>query len=253
MPFLCLMGGAAVTYCAALTLLARRPHGSSRQLAACVALSIAWRVVLAAGPPLASDDVYRYLWDGRVQQYGYSPYAAAPDDPGLAALHTASDAPHRSHQRGPAHGVSAGGAVVLQGRDRGRRIGGGARGRRGGLRPADPAGPLALAPVAGPEPVVGAGLRLAPAGRARGRGRRPRRPGRHAVRGDGGVRPPRAAHADRRDGAGRGHLRQVPAPGARAAAVAPRAAARRVGRRRDRSSCSTCRSWRARCCRRSAR
>ena len=90
LPFLWLLGGAAVTYCAALVLLARRPHGSARLLAGCVALSIAWRVVLAAGPPLASDDVYRYLWDGRVQHHGHSPYAVAPDDPELAALHTES-------------------------------------------------------------------------------------------------------------------------------------------------------------------
>ena len=88
LPFLWLMGGAAVTYCAALALVARRPHGSARQLAGCLALSIAWRVVLAAGPPLASDDVYRYIWDGRVQQHGHSPYVAVPDDPDLAALHT---------------------------------------------------------------------------------------------------------------------------------------------------------------------
>ncbi|WP_170201583.1 glycosyltransferase 87 family protein [Actinocorallia herbida] len=45
--------------------------------------------VLATGllrPPRTSDDAYRYLWDGRVQVAGLSPYAHPPDDPRLAAL-----------------------------------------------------------------------------------------------------------------------------------------------------------------------
>ena len=88
LPLLWLMGGAAVAYCTVLVRVARRPPRSSRQLAGCVALSIAWRVALVGGAPLASDDVYRYVWDGRVQQHGRNPYAAVPADPDLAALHT---------------------------------------------------------------------------------------------------------------------------------------------------------------------
>ncbi|GAA3231183.1 glycosyltransferase 87 family protein [Actinocorallia longicatena] len=45
--------------------------------------------VLATGllkPPLTSDDSYRYLWDGRVQAAGISPYAHPPDAPALAGL-----------------------------------------------------------------------------------------------------------------------------------------------------------------------
>ena len=45
-----------------------------------------------AGAPLVSDDVYRYMWDGRVQQFGHNPYESAPADPALAHLHTASTA-----------------------------------------------------------------------------------------------------------------------------------------------------------------
>lgn len=37
-------------------------------------------------PPRTSDDSYRYLWDGRVQAAGMSPYAHTPDAPELAAL-----------------------------------------------------------------------------------------------------------------------------------------------------------------------
>jgi hypothetical protein len=40
--------------------------------------------------PLGSDDVYRYMWDGRVQSAGINPYQYAPDDETLAPLHTAA-------------------------------------------------------------------------------------------------------------------------------------------------------------------
>jgi len=36
--------------------------------------------------PRTSDDAYRYVWDGRVQADGLSPYDRAPDDPSLAHL-----------------------------------------------------------------------------------------------------------------------------------------------------------------------
>ena len=88
-PFLWLLGGASLAYVAALLLLARGAHGTRRQLAACLLIAVAGRFLLAGAAPIASDDVYRYLWDGRVQRHGYNPYAAAPADPALAALHTA--------------------------------------------------------------------------------------------------------------------------------------------------------------------
>lgn len=37
-------------------------------------------------PPTTSTDSYRYVWDGRVQSAGISPYDHAPADPALAAL-----------------------------------------------------------------------------------------------------------------------------------------------------------------------
>jgi hypothetical protein len=39
--------------------------------------------------PLGSDDVYRYVWDGRVQTAGINPYRYAPNDEALSNLHTA--------------------------------------------------------------------------------------------------------------------------------------------------------------------
>lgn len=46
-------------------------------------------VALTLAPPLLSDDVFRYLWDGRVTLAGVSPYRYAPDDPHLAPLRDA--------------------------------------------------------------------------------------------------------------------------------------------------------------------
>ncbi|MFI9162259.1 hypothetical protein [Kitasatospora aureofaciens] len=49
-------------------------------------------LVAAAGllaPPRTSDDAYRYVWDGRVQAAGLSPYAYTPDAPALVRLRDA--------------------------------------------------------------------------------------------------------------------------------------------------------------------
>lgn len=74
----------AALFALALLLLRRVPD---RQV---VPLVLAGSVVVAAlgllAPPRTSDDAYRYVWDGRVQAAGISPYAYPPDDPALARL-----------------------------------------------------------------------------------------------------------------------------------------------------------------------
>ncbi|MET8625140.1 glycosyltransferase 87 family protein [Kitasatospora sp. NPDC004669] len=74
----------AALFALALLLLRRV---SARQVAPLVLIGS----VLVAGagllaPPRTSDDAYRYVWDGRVQAAGTSPYARTPDDPALARL-----------------------------------------------------------------------------------------------------------------------------------------------------------------------
>jgi hypothetical protein len=44
------------------------------------------RLVLLGTTPTLSDDIYRYHWDGRVQQAGFDPYALPPNDPALQFL-----------------------------------------------------------------------------------------------------------------------------------------------------------------------
>jgi hypothetical protein len=45
-----------------------------------------FRLTLLFRAPDLSDDVYRYVWDGKVAAAGISPYAFAPDDPRVAGL-----------------------------------------------------------------------------------------------------------------------------------------------------------------------
>jgi alpha-1,6-mannosyltransferase len=53
---------------------------------AIAALAIATRVPVALAPPYLSSDLYRYIWDGRVQAAGFNPYRYEPADTQLEAL-----------------------------------------------------------------------------------------------------------------------------------------------------------------------
>ncbi len=48
--------------------------------------ALAFRLTLFPQPPSLSTDLYRYRWDGHVQNEGWNPYAVAPTDPRLAPL-----------------------------------------------------------------------------------------------------------------------------------------------------------------------
>jgi alpha-1,6-mannosyltransferase len=52
-------------------------------------VAVALRVLLLAAPPILSSDIYRYIWDGRVQAAGINPYRFIPADPALAPLRDA--------------------------------------------------------------------------------------------------------------------------------------------------------------------
>lgn len=55
-------------------------------LALIVGAGLALRLAAIAGPPVTSDDLYRYGWDGRAQVAGVDPYAHAPASPALTRL-----------------------------------------------------------------------------------------------------------------------------------------------------------------------
>jgi hypothetical protein len=75
---------AALTVAMLLAWLTARRDGSLRGLILIGAL--AFRLIAAFGEPSLSDDVYRYVWDGRVQLHGFHPYQFAPEDAALDAL-----------------------------------------------------------------------------------------------------------------------------------------------------------------------
>ncbi len=92
--FVVLLGVASLAYVAALRLVGRLaarqtpPRTHVRLFAGCLLLGLVWRLVLLGATPLVSDDAYRYLWDGRVQQHGLNPLRTVPADPRLSHLHT---------------------------------------------------------------------------------------------------------------------------------------------------------------------
>ena len=53
------------------------------------------RLLTLTAPPILSSDMYRYVWDGRVQLAGINPYRYVPAaDPELAFLRDAAVYPH---------------------------------------------------------------------------------------------------------------------------------------------------------------
>lgn len=74
-----LAAGSLLALCAAQSLSASRP-------VIVLACGAALRLTLLVRAPDLSDDVRRYVWDGRVGAAGVSPYAHAPADPAVAGL-----------------------------------------------------------------------------------------------------------------------------------------------------------------------
>ncbi|HSO18294.1 MAG TPA: glycosyltransferase, partial [Desulfosarcina sp.] len=82
-PFVLLFAATWISGLALFILFPRFPD-TRRSAVTLMALALVFRVLLLPHPP--SDDIYRYLWEGRLIREGVSPYAMAPDDPALAAL-----------------------------------------------------------------------------------------------------------------------------------------------------------------------
>ena len=66
----------------------RRREPPRRWLWAAVGVAVACRLPLMVGPVNYDSDMIRYVYDGRVQRFGYNPYAVVPSDPALAHTHT---------------------------------------------------------------------------------------------------------------------------------------------------------------------
>jgi hypothetical protein len=68
---------AFVFYAGATLVVLRIEVFSRRAVAASFGVAVVIQVLLLFTPPTLSDDMYRYVWDGRVQAQGISPYQYA--------------------------------------------------------------------------------------------------------------------------------------------------------------------------------
>jgi alpha-1,6-mannosyltransferase len=86
--FIAVALGQGAVYAGAVALTLR--GGSGRQaLLPILAVALLLRALALAAPVFLSNDIYRYIWDGRVAAHGINPYRYIPDDPHLAALRDA--------------------------------------------------------------------------------------------------------------------------------------------------------------------
>lgn len=86
--FIALALGAGVIYLVTLYAL---EHSRESRTAFWLILAggLAFRLTLAPLAPTLSEDIYRYRWDGKVQNAGWNPYVTRPDDPRLVPLRDA--------------------------------------------------------------------------------------------------------------------------------------------------------------------
>lgn len=86
--FLIPLAIAGIAYLLAIREFFFTPKFSKRVVVVGLLLAAGWHVLFLWMPTGLDDDVRRYVWDGRLQRLGYSPYTSVPDDPALGALHT---------------------------------------------------------------------------------------------------------------------------------------------------------------------
>ena len=65
-----------------------RTNLTRRETIILIIVGIIIRLSLVGMHAIGSDDIYRYIWDGKVQSNGINPYLYAPDDPHLTMLHS---------------------------------------------------------------------------------------------------------------------------------------------------------------------
>lgn len=86
--FFWILAPGAVAYVVALRELYQGRFPSRAILLSGLVLALLWRIPLALAPTGRDADVYRYIWDARVQRAGLNPFVARSNDPDLAWIHT---------------------------------------------------------------------------------------------------------------------------------------------------------------------
>ncbi len=91
--FVALMAVAAAVYFGAVALVLHHPMPRGT-LWLVLGVAVVLRACVLPAPPFLSSDVFRYVWDGRVQNTGINPYLYVPADPALAPLRDTAIYPH---------------------------------------------------------------------------------------------------------------------------------------------------------------
>src|SRR5437016_10008304 len=79
---------AGIVYLLAIREFFARPRFPRRVVVIGLVLAAVWHIEFLRVPSGADDDIYRYVWDGRLQRLGYNPYIVVPSDPAAQGLHT---------------------------------------------------------------------------------------------------------------------------------------------------------------------
>lgn len=87
-PFFPIFGAAFILYAVAVWLILRAPPATDRRawLGAIFGFAVLFNLVLLPSWPSLSDDMFRYVWDGRVQAAGINPYRYPSNAPQLVDL-----------------------------------------------------------------------------------------------------------------------------------------------------------------------
>ncbi len=85
--------GQLMLYLGAISLIERCPT-NKWTLPIIFAIALAARLVCVAAPPFLSTDIYRYVWDGKVQAAGINPFRYIPADSHLEFLRDSAIYPH---------------------------------------------------------------------------------------------------------------------------------------------------------------
>ncbi len=88
----------SVVYGGAVLWILYKKSGSVRTL---IIFSLLFRLTMCNSPVSLSDDIYRYIWDGRVQLAGINPYRYAPEDDALTSLRDSTIYPAINHRQVP--------------------------------------------------------------------------------------------------------------------------------------------------------
>ncbi len=91
--FVLILGVSLAVYLVAAAVVVRGA-GCRNAVWVVVMVAVAMRAPVLLAPPFLSSDVFRYVWDGRVQAAGINPYRYVPADPALADLRDAAVYPN---------------------------------------------------------------------------------------------------------------------------------------------------------------